>query len=267
MKRIGCFVICVLLLVSLSACKQYRGERVDLYTVAVNSVFGIYGMKSDGERSNSPDIEIVETDAYGRVLFFYGERYEYDTEIHYDMAFVILQKSDDEYAYFYRNDCYLPYFATSCDYETALEQVDPAAIEDLKARNDWGRELDEEKCAKAKLVTSKPKGKVAVSKDDIDEIAYPYAKANGYEGTDEETCKRIEYCSTDAYGRELYHVYCISKDEDENGENVFTNFHYAVIVNADGTFSDAPIVWIKDPTESYELIQMLKEQNNWDQPQ
>jgi hypothetical protein len=183
------------------------------------------------------------------------------------MAFVILQKSDDEYAYFYRNDCYLPYFATSCDYETALEQVDPAAIEELKQRNDWGRELDEEKCAKAKLVTSKPKGAVDVSENDIDEIAYPHAKANGYEGTDDKTCKWIRYCSTDTYGRELYCVSGIAKDEDENGENVFTNFTYAVIVNADGTFSDDPIVWIKDPTQSYELIKVLKEQNNWDQPQ
>lgn len=267
MKRMICLVICLLIIVSLSSCKQYRGEQVSLYTVAVNSIFGISGVMTDGEWRGDAEIDIVETDVHGRALFFYSERLGMGPELDYDMAFVIMQKSDDAYAYFYRNECYLPYFATSNDYETALEQVDPAAIEDLKQRNDWGLALDEEKCAKAELVTSKPEGKVAISKKDIDEVAYPHIKANGYEGTDESTCRFLRYCSTDAYGRELYYAYGMSRDEDENGETVWGDFDYAVIVNADGTFSESPIVWIKDPTQSYELIKVLKEQNNWDQPQ
>lgn len=73
-----CLVIVVFL--SLSSCgySKYRGEQVDLYTVAVNNIFGVSGYISNGEVSYDPGITVIETDPYGRVLFFYNENYGHD---------------------------------------------------------------------------------------------------------------------------------------------------------------------------------------------
>mgnify|MGYP006967403959 CR=1 FL=1 len=90
--------------------RGYRGEHRDLYTVAVHNIFAIYGYESNGEVSYDPDIQIIETDDYGRVLFFYSERYDGYTGdgVDYGMAVVIMQSSRDGYVWYYRDRCYMP---------------------------------------------------------------------------------------------------------------------------------------------------------------
>lgn len=273
LKAIGILIlvaialIVLLAILLLRACSYtgYGGEHTDLYTVAVNNVFGLSGYRSNGERHYDPVIEIIETDEHGRVLFFYDEYYDdsIDPTIDYGMAFVIMQKSEDGYVYYYRDACYAPYFDTQDDFSTVMERVDPMLIEDLKARNDWNEELNEAKCTAAKMQKKKPKGELIEYDWQLNKVIYSYAKANGYQGTDKTHCRFFKYCNADADGKELYYVYCTSSDKDGSGESVYNSYVCAVIVNPDGSFSEHAVVEIPDPTESYTLIQSLKEQNAW----
>jgi len=82
MKRVINFLLMVLLL-SLTSCnilpifnyKEYSGKYTDLYTVAVNSVFTSRGFYANGEADLDPNILMLESDNYGRNLFFYSEGY------------------------------------------------------------------------------------------------------------------------------------------------------------------------------------------------
>ena len=264
---IALIVLLAILLLRACSYNGYGGEHTDLYTVAVNNVFGLWGHCSNGEVSYDPVIEILETDEYGRVLFFYDEYYDdsIDPTIDYGMAFVIMQKSEDGYVYYYQDACYAPYFDTQDDFATVMERVDPTLLEELKARNDWNEELDESKCTAAKLQKKKPKGQLGMDKYDFNRVVYTYAKANGYQGNDKSTCQFFKYCNSDATGKELYYVYCMSADDDGNGGTVYGTYVYAIIVNPDESIPENAIVEIPDPTESYELIKALKEQAHWKQ--
>ena len=265
---LGLLLCAAVFALSLSSCvyRGYRGERADLYTVAMNNIFCASGHVSNGERLYDSVIEVVETDEYGRTLFFYDEYYDdsTDPQIRYGMAFVIMQKAEAGYAYYYQDDCYTPYFDTVDEYDQVMRRVDPMLIEELKARNDWNQEINEDRCTKAKISGEKPEGKLRVCEYDLDEIIYPYAKANGYQGTDRHACRYILYCNADTFGKELYYVYCLTSDQTPSGETEYGHYAYAVIVQPDGSFSETPLVEIPDPTMSYELIRELKRQNWWD---
>ncbi len=256
-------------LCSCFAITKYLGDHTDLYTVAVNNVFAIDGYMSNGEVIYDPVIEVIETDEYGRVLFFYDEYYDDSIQpsIGYGMAFVIMQKSEDGYVYFYQDDCYVPYFDVVDEFDEVMKRVDPEVLEALKARNDWDLEPDESKYTKAQISNKKPEGKLRVRDYEFDEVVYPYAKANGYEGSDTSISRSSEYCNSDLYGRELYYVFGMSSEDDGQGGTVYARYVYAVIVSPGKKFSDDPIVEITDPTESYEKIRWLKRQNNWNQPE
>ena len=82
--------ICILLIILLSSCTpiddfiaktflDYAGKDRDLYTAAVANVFGAYGNISNGEVCYSPVMTVIETDDYGRKLYFYSE-YDYSPE-------------------------------------------------------------------------------------------------------------------------------------------------------------------------------------------
>ena len=255
----------VLFIVLLFRPFEYRGEHNDLYTVAVNNGFGIFGYESNGEALYDPVIEVIETDDYGRTLFFYSEYRDYssDPQIDYGMAFVIMQKAENGFVYYYQDDCYLPYFDTNCEYETAMKKVNTAWLDALKKRNDWNQVPDESKCTKMPLAERKPEGNVDMKSYDFDVSIYPYAKANGYNGTDQGICHYFLYCNADSTGKELYYVYGISRDDDGNGGTKHSYYTYAVIVNPDKTISKNAIVEIKDPSDSHQLIKELKELNDW----
>ena len=56
---------------------------------------------------------------------FYSEYYDYslDSQINYGMAFVVMQYSKDGYAYYYADECYIPYFDTTSDWNSISEQM------------------------------------------------------------------------------------------------------------------------------------------------
>lgn len=253
------------LVLKLSGFHRYRGDHKDLYTVAVNNIFGIYGRESNGELVYDPEIRIIETDDYGRVLFFYSEYYDgyLNDEADYGMAIVIMQSSKDGYAYYYRDQCYMPCFDVTDDWETISAKLASETLEELKNANDWGRELNEERCVKAKLTEKKPEGKLQPEDAVFDQILFPYMLRNGYTGRDRSICRYSVYCETDAYGKELYYVYGATKDPGVDGETVYASYDFAVILNADGTCPQNGIAEIPALADSAAVISKLKLDTNW----
>lgn len=274
-------VLIVILMLVLVACllinsnSKYHGEHKALYTVAVNNIFDAAGHVSNGELIYDPTITVLETDDFGRTLFCYDETdlgYSY-----YSVAFVIAQRVEDNYVYYYQDTCYEPYmFEQDFDHDGKAEHTLNAAlsrsqdaIETLKERNDWNREMREEKCTKTEISVKKPKGELKVKTYTLDEPIYTYAKQNGYEGTDESLCRYVLFCNADTAGKELYRVSASAADDDGKGGTVYTYFRYAVIVErVDGKIvvREGAIAELSDPRDDVETVKQLKEANGWQYP-
>ena len=292
MKRITKAIVLILIIatltLSLSSCLmygfgmllfgyEYDGGHDDLYTVAVNNMFYIQGYTNNGEITYNPEISIIETDNYGRTLFFYNE--SYGAKETYTMAFLIMQKSEDGYVYYYQDECYLPFIDDS-DYfwhgtkngEDYKKAVDMSAdlIKALKDKNDWNKEITIGKCHKAKIETDiSERGELALDSYDFDEIIYKKAKKNGYTGNDDQMVRTIRYVNSDRDGKELYAISCMTRDDDENGNPIFGYFGFAVIVDpdmkifSDPELADKAIAEITDPCKYYDVVYELKKQNDW----
>lgn len=160
------FVIVVLLLSSLfmTACWQsYTGNYPELYTVAINSMLWIYGHSYGADFPMDPEIEVLEKDNYGRVLFRYTERNVGKIAF---SSLVIMQQSKDNYVYFYEDINFLSkeIKPRSKDIPKFLEEE----IEQFKIANDWNTEIRLEKCVK-KEITQK-KAEVPIEEEKLESI-------------------------------------------------------------------------------------------------
>lgn len=248
-------LLLVVLMLIFYACTYhgYGGEHRDLYTVAVHNLFGINGYINNGELLDDSVIEIIEIDDYGRVLFFYDEFYDdfYDeSQPNYGRAFVIMQKAEKKNVYYYQDDCYIPCLSTEENFEQLWANVDENIIEELKALNDWNKEFDESKCTKAKISKKMPKSELDLQDYQFFRPIKSYVETEENPKNDNFQCQYFLYCNSDSSGKELYYV-CTR-----------TGYHYAVIVNADGSFSDSAVVEV-DPTTYHKRIKELKQQNGW----
>ena len=133
-------IICLFLLVNMlffASCDmfyKYRGDEYDLFTVAMNSLLGMTGKSF----RRPPVLEIKETDNYGRTLFYYYESDEVSRH-----HFIISQKSDSEFVYYYEDYN----FISSSNIEISNDD-----IENLKYANDWNEPIDETRLLKKKIV-------------------------------------------------------------------------------------------------------------------
>lgn len=273
-KVIGCVLLLVLILVltvfSLTACQfAYGGKHRDLYTVAVNNIFGAQGYVSNGEATFDPTITIIETDDYGRVLFFYDEYYYGGQNSPYGTAIAIMQKSDNKYAYYYQDDCYCPYFNQdrffNAEYGDMFSEED---IQALKELNDWNKELDLDKCTKSRIATRNPWGKLNLKDGDFNAAIKPFAQLNGYKGSDA-IYRYSVFCHMDDYGRELFYVYGIGRDANGTGTSSVTEYQYfnlAMIFNPDKTCPVENILAIEGVALSLTDLKALKETACWNQP-
>ena len=152
-------ILCIsLLLLSLLlvGCGVYRGEHRDLHAVAINSLLGIFGCPEDVVR-------VIETDEYGRTLFaFRRASNEGISEVDHVLALLISQKSTSEYAYFYDG-----YNVILCRFdgserwgrlspETVFNHFSAEEVEKLKADNDWGKEINEDRLFRVPIRGYKP---------------------------------------------------------------------------------------------------------------
>lgn len=272
MKKIISLMLAVILLsFALTGCAfRFIGEEVDLYTVAINNVFGASGYMSNGEVSFSPYIEIIETDDFGRVMFFYDEGHLN----RFGTAMIIMQKNEDGFVYYYQDVCLIQIVNDDFyDYEEInySEIFSDEQIESLKEANDWNKPLDEAKFTKSEIVDRKnEEGTLGLEREDFDKAIEPYVVEQGYKGRDSNSISRFfVHCNTDKYGREIYYVYGVGFDVKGDGispESEHITYDFAMIFNPDKSCPLENIYEITDPAECYEAIKQLKENCGWDKP-
>ena len=197
------------------------------------AAFSVPGMmESDGRRSI---IRTIETDMQGRKLFAYettNSILHKTTEV-----YVIMQKSDKNYVYFYEDENYL--FDTSSSEE----------IEAFKTRNDWNLELQPEKMSRRPLqnftfdlvmfvrtILDREKAENAI----MTNIPFP---------VDEVYCLYVEDC--DYSKNELYYFEGMAGNETKK---------YFVII--DDTYSPKFMEIINDTVDD-EAFKEFKRQSGW----
>ena len=247
---------------------NYSSDRPDLYTVAVDNVFGISGYLSNGEATFSPETDIIETDDYGRTMFFYNEYYSDLSVVFYGMAFVIMQKSDGDKVFYYQDVCYMPYFSTDTDLKNALSAAGDDKLEAFKDANDWGKEIDETKCSVSKITRSKKPGSIKdqLHYDVFDSAVKEYARKNGEPIDDRTPVNYVLYCNSDESGMELYRLCCLypTGKKDPDGNKEYVDSEYAAILSAD--HKSATVVEITDITMYYDIVRQLKDDCGWVAP-
>lgn len=77
------------------------------------------------------EVMLIEQDCYGRCLFRYNLSYEYE-------IYIVCQKAERPYAYYYENDCYLVHPFDAADFSDD-------EVNGLKSVNDWGNPFGETK--------------------------------------------------------------------------------------------------------------------------
>lgn len=214
------------------------GSGFELHQVVIYNVAG-------GEVSVSL-VEEVETDGYGRILFTYCVNYE-----EYPIgAYVICQKRDDDFVYYYEDQCVVM--------APTLEEISVQALEDLKKQNDWNQEFQEEKCVrKEKLIQSEGiRSRKTVERFELDDrLDWAYAVTDHFEEIlGDDSLVIAEYAGMDLEGRVLYYADCGTAEEP---------VYYAVIVQPDGSIPEGAYIRIQDFYNCSEEIIDLKTRNGW----
>ena len=272
------FILSVVLLVS---CLQipfvqemfqykYRGKHPELYATAVNNVFGASGWRSNGEIVYDPQISIIETDAYGRVLFFYDEYVHWVVdEVRFERTLLIMQGAQDDKVYYYQGICCLPYVDTSGEGIEVLQYVDADTLEAFKERNDWGKPMDESKCTQSPLVKRKPEDKLDIGREEYRARLFAYDKAHGYTENEKTLYYSGRFCYADKFGRELHYVYVEFADIGPDGKRTYIGRPYAVIFEPNKKCPEDGIDGIEEillPQDSVEQIEALKQRCQWNAP-
>lgn len=236
--------------------KGYNGDNPELYTVAWKNIPNINGFISNGEVLYDAEVEILETDKYGRIMFSYSE------DIYGDSAHIlIMQHSDSERAYYYPDDCYV--------YTKLFSSLDLNSKEiiELKQLNGWNEPLDESQCESTAIVRKKPEGKIKVNNSYFEQIVREY-----HENSDRYVHPKnisfvrfFEFFDSDDYGRELYVVYTDFDEYTAKTEIAYT-FIFLVVVNPDKSYDPSTVVIIEDPNNPRDEVKQIKLQNGWNTP-
>ena len=147
----------VILVMSLTSCggyKGYSGDNSELYTVAINSVPWINGYSWTADFVCDPQIEIVEEDDYGRIMFIYHEKFYGGSDIGF-AALVISQSSNEKEVFYYEDVNYIVKKQETYIDAVELEVFNDEEIEALKSINDWDQEIDYDKCVKKEITNVK----------------------------------------------------------------------------------------------------------------
>lgn len=165
-RKLITILVCCLSTITFSGCsyKGYTGEYPELFTVAINCIPDAEGYLVS-ETQHQPVVMLIEKDEYGRKMFCYIEKI-------FICNLIICQFADEENAYYYAEcnyfskeifdniwggDYQLKVYANSqpATIDNPLNDFTDEEIEELKQKNDWGQELDLEKCEKAPIVRIK----------------------------------------------------------------------------------------------------------------
>ena len=293
MKRLTRIIagICmaVLLATAASGCKGgpdyegYQGAYPGAYTLIYSQVPDIQGVRTDISWCSDPQIVLLDTDDIGRALYVYLENTD---EL---LSIGIVQKETGDKVYFYPEEstfsCWIPdryyeYEFTDEEIVALLYKLFPAEqIETLKAMNDWGEPIKEEKLDSAPIITFPIEfafigriDSVNLSDEEWERQMSAVLLKNGMDVYKHYLSPNAIWMATDDYGRRLYYV------EGEYTEHPIENdephinciIHYLemiAIINPDGSFNeDTFMAELMDKTNYQEQLRELKAANGWNRP-
>jgi len=266
-NRLIALALAVVTCLALSGCRfKYKGDHPDLYTVAVYNVFGACGYLSNGEAAYPPVIEVIETDSYGRVLFYYNESYNRP----YGVAIVIMQRAEGGCVYYYTDICHTPYLGGADPYETEYGDLfTKAQVDALKQANDWNMPLNLDKCARSEIVERKnTEGGLGLKEKDFERVIKVYARSTGYRG-DDNIYRISEFVNSDKYGREIYLVSGVGRDVKGEGVSPSSEsryFNLAMIFNPDKSCPEENVLPLADTGTTFEELMVFKSRCGWDTP-
>jgi len=219
---------------------EYRGDYLELYSVAIHSILGQEGYRIQGGPFRQPPrIRILEEDNYGRVLFSYTESGEREHAISlYNL--VIMQKVEGDYVYFYPH-----YNFISRDVGGSFTD---AAIDALKEANSWNQPLsDRSEFERIRISRRKQSG--------------PLSDAQLIEAFNEIFSRNITrlhglmiYLRTDDYGRAVYLA------EPREG-------YFAILFQPDHSFDlETGVLEITDRNNYQTELRLFMEANGWNTP-
>ena len=203
---------------------RYDGQYPEGYSIAGSTVLGVHG----GE---SPKVELIEQDSYGRSLFHYREITSYVDGSPGISALLICQMTDDNYAYYYPNWHFIV--------RHSFEEFTSEQIEELKKKNDWEKSLNTDK------MVSVP---IAEKRDHA-----PYSNA------DLVLCfasQKPEWKKSDVYFCDL--------GRDESGRWLF----YARVCNKESQFSEGYLAlytpYMPDQTARLNQVEKIPNADLWE---
>lgn len=233
MKKIFSIValLCAILM-CFSSCglKNNMGQHMWCMIGAAHAVPGMFGSDTKGDH-----YAFIEKDSYGRVLFSYKNYCSLsDQNV---TAYVICQKYDKKYVYFYEDICYLK------------GEITEDQIEELKQLNDWDEEPDAKKMSRRQCNLS-----FDLFITDFSELEYLRltAKVKKHFEWDDSQYIGLNYDDSDYAGHELYIVVGM----DDSG----VKQKYFCIINENYNIASLQIT---DENEALKLLPEFKQNNGW----
>jgi len=231
----------MLLLLFLTGCtfgrdthRYYDEKYTEYFSIAINSLLGISGIESD-------NIEILEQDSKGRVMFAFTSRVSRIDDKSGLYSIMICQKTDSKYSYYYP------------DYHFVVahkkEEITKEEIAVLKNKNDWDKDIDESKVTKVRIARSKKQNnsggsrKEKIFKDKVD--------------FKNETIAFVGL-GTDKDNRWLYYAEILDKEHNYNYKRA-----YMIILNEDYSYKDSYLQQVDDVWNYQEQLKKFKELNHW----
>lgn len=136
MKK-GLTYMCLILIVACLFTSCNAGNQMN--TLAVCASYGVPGMFCYDLKGDSYSCKIVEEDSYGRILYEYTA-FSIVTEQE-ETVFVICQRADSQYVYYYEDNCYT----------VASAQNDLTTFKEI---NDWNGPFEERKMSRRSIQIS-----------------------------------------------------------------------------------------------------------------
>jgi len=223
---------------------EYVGEHPELFSVAVNSVLGVRGYLPG--HMNQPNITVVDRDGYGRILFSYDEGHDVgDDSLLSGFNYVIVQKVEGDYAYFY------PHYNFISGFDSGHFTGEEMAA--LREVNSWNQEMsDSSEFVRVRVVRQKEEG--PISDNELVEMHHLiFPDLNFSRG---QIIPNVVFLRIDGYGRSVYLV-------SRGG----TGTHIAALFQPDHSFDvDTGILEIEDLTNYQTELRLFMEANGWDTP-
>lgn len=199
-------------------------EKAEFYDLAVCGSYAVPGMFCNELKGGTVSCDVVEKDAYGRLLFAYTT-YSNLTNRE-ETAYVVCQKYDADYVYFYEDIGYL--FAADYAHDAAH----------LKSRNDWDMPLDETKMSRRK---NKVTVDLCIAKDTDQRWSNTEKACAEVLGIEPAKIEPYGFVDSDANGHEITLIRCGDEQSDAYFTMTLTDGTASVLKIADQTINQAQL--------------------------